>query len=129
VPHHAAPKGLTMKIRFHTPFYITFIRPIKHWYQRITRGFSDEITWNLDGEISKWILPRLKRFKELNNGHPNCFTWEEWNIVLDKMILAHELHSTRFEWIYEDEKQAEINHNKIKEGMYLFNKYYGDLWW
>lgn len=33
--------------------------------QRITRGWDDSETWSLDSKITEFILPRLKRFKEI----------------------------------------------------------------
>ena len=38
----------------------------KYWYQRRTKGFDNSETWNLNDECAAWLLPRLKRFKELN---------------------------------------------------------------
>ena len=51
-----------------------FYRPYWFFWQRITRGFNDSETWNLDYTIAKLVLPRLKRFKELTNGIPGDFS-------------------------------------------------------
>ena len=40
-------------------------RDIKYWFQRRTRGWSDDETWNLDYEFIKWINSRFKKYKEL----------------------------------------------------------------
>lgn len=93
-------------------------------------GFCDSETWSLDYVISKFIVPRLKRFKEINNGFSMSVTSEEWNKILDKMIFA-------FEWNCRDQEE-EMDYNpktwkkdlrKHEEGMKLFAKYFRDLWW
>lgn len=33
-------------------------RIMKFFYQRITRGWDDSETWDLDTEFYKWIYPR-----------------------------------------------------------------------
>ena len=40
----------------------------KYKQQRIERGFDDSELWNLDYTIASFVLPRLKRLKELNTG-------------------------------------------------------------
>ncbi len=44
----------------HKPF-----RSIRLLCQRLTRGWDDSETWNLDWEFQRWIYPRLLRFNEL----------------------------------------------------------------
>ena len=59
--------------------------------QRIERGFDDTECWNLYRTIAAFVLPRLKVFKEQNNGYPGneeIPTFEKWNDALDKMIYA-----------------------------------------
>ena len=105
--------------------YLT-TRSIKFWWQRQTRGWDDSITWNLDYEIAKWILPKLKRFKELNRCCPPEFTTEEWNEKIDTMVAA-------FEYIQSDEYWSAIRPDFIpdivEEGRSNFHKYFYDLWW
>ena len=40
------------------------IRKIKYWFQRRTRGWSDDECWNLDITFLKWINSRFKKYKE-----------------------------------------------------------------
>lgn len=42
----------------------TLKRNIKYWFQRRTRGWSDDETWNLDCEFIKWVNSRFKKYKE-----------------------------------------------------------------
>jgi len=93
--------------------------------QRIERGFDDSETWSLTDTICHFILPRLKRFKECGNGIPAILEEEEWNEILDKMILALKLTSkdkgSRI-WTDEEEKQ-------VDEGLDLFREWFMALWW
>ena len=85
----------------------------------------DYPTWSLTDTISRFIIPRLKRFKEVNNGVPHGQTEESWDITLDKMILSFELtcrdSGSRD---YTDEERVQLN-----EGLDLFRKYFFELWW
>ena len=93
--------------------------------QRIERGFDDSETWSLDSSIASFTVPRLKRFKEVNNGAPFQLNIEEWNIILDKMITSFELileNSGSCIWNEGEEKQ-------VNEGLDLFRNYFFDLWW
>ena len=57
--------------------------------QRLERGFDETELWNLDTTILKFILPRLKAFKETNYGYPGDFNnIEEWTECLEKMIKS-----------------------------------------
>lgn len=89
-------------------------------------GFSDTETWALDSVISEFILPRLKRFKEINNGFPVDLTPEKWDEILDDMIFAFEWSNSRDDF--------KINHGsesyeRYKKGIRLFAEYYLELWW
>lgn len=124
---------LTSRWSLKSPLYITKKdkRYKRHLKQLRSDGFSDTETWALDSVIAEFILPRLKRFKEVINGHPIAFSENEWNGILDKMIFA-------FEWSlsYEEEgnlepseKERDANWEKYKEGMKLFAENFMDLWW
>lgn len=56
-------------------------------------------TWALDCTIAKFVLPRLKKFKDVSLTYPGideADTPEKWDAILDKMILA-------FEYVVEDD--------------------------
>ena len=61
-------------------------RKIKFFWQRLTRGFDDSETWSLDYTFFNWLLPRLKRFREVSCAHPCDMTYEEWIKELDDAI-------------------------------------------
>ena len=125
---------LTSKWSLKKPLYInkTDKRYKKYTKQLKDNGFCDVETWNLDGVISEFILPRLKRFKEVNICFPMDLTPDKWNKILDEMIFA-------FEWNLVDElsdeyeklskKELTANWERCKEGRQLFAQYFKELWW
>jgi len=92
-------------------------------YQKLTRGWDDSQTWNLFIEIAKFSLPRLKRFRELNNGHPSTLTEKRWNTILDQIIEA-------FEIILQDDicRSPQLT-KKVNRGLSLFSEHFEHLWW
>lgn len=92
--------------------------------QRLERGFDDSETWSLDSTMARFILPRLIRFREINEGYPSTISEQEWNSILDKMILAFSLLASDAVYFTSKEDQE-----KIDEGMALFAKWYQSLWW
>ena len=117
----------------------------KYKNQRIERGFDDTETWNLDSTMAKFILPRLKRFKELHNGYPANLTPEQYDLYLDKMIYAFEQLSDEDASMDElenvfgednfkigDSSYAGAERNRdvtVEEGLQLFAEYFQSLWW
>ena len=119
-------KYIVCRALYETIIFFKFLpRSMKHLWQKFTRGFSDRDTWNLDVTTAKFVLPRLKRFKELTNGHPYELTWDEWLAILDKIIYALSVAAS-------DKGYYELSVDegkKVQEGFELFGKYYGSLWW
>lgn len=100
-------------------------RSVRFFFQRVSRGWDDSQTWNLDTRIAEHVLPRLKLFKKLNNGHPVTLTGTEWDQILEQMIFA-------FEWAATDcvdRSEDTETFARVQAGMELFAKYYFDLWW
>lgn len=97
---------------------------IKFFEQRRTRGWDDSDTWNLDTTFAMFIIPRLKRLKELTNGYPSDLTWKKWHNILDKMIVGFEVMTKEsfFHYTENDRKKADL-------AMKLFSKHYRSLWW
>ena len=95
------------------------------------RGFSDEETWNLDNVTAEFLLPRLRRFKEINNGYPPDLTPRKWNQALDDMIFAFDWNRTcdsdanaRL-----SKRQTQFRWKRHAKGLALFAKYFRFLWW
>jgi hypothetical protein len=94
-----------------------------------TMGFSDTETWSLRSVIAEFILPRLKRFKEVHKGYPGTLTEDSWIEILDKMILAFEIVLNADESSVYETGEYLSNLAKLDEGMKLFSKYFMHLWW
>jgi hypothetical protein len=91
--------------------------------QRMEKGFDSSETWALDSTIARFILPRLKCFREQVGGYPYFFsTIEEWHEILDKMILAFELSN-------KDDLSTKKQQRQIEQGLKLFAKWFRALWW
>ena len=100
-------------------------REIEFSKQRQLRGFDDSETWSLTDTMCRFIIPRLKRFKEVNNGIPHPLTMDEWNTIIDKMLLAFELISREEgSRIWNDEESKQVD-----EGLDLFREWFMELWW
>lgn len=91
-------------------------------------GISPDETWNLYGNITTFVLPRLKMFKKYTIGAPGCFRSQKaWFKVLDKMIWSFEQIENEEEKP-DDMEDAEYQ-KKISYGLKLFGKYFRYLWW
>ena len=56
--------------------------------QRMERGFDDSETWSLRDTIGNFILPRLRRFKEVSIAFPaDLEDASDWENILNKMIV------------------------------------------
>jgi len=88
--------------------------------QNLYQGFSDEDTFDLSVHLTRLILPRLKRYKELA---------EEVVIInfpLDEMIKAFEV----FKDVGYDRYQLRDEKLEVfKKGMKAFAEYFLALWW
>ena len=105
-------------------------RAKKYKEQRMTRGFDDSETWNFDITIAKFIVPRLKRFKECKNGYPARLTEKKWDKILDEMIEGFELHCTKDDWDFDPDLNARNEKlAKVNKALKNFSKYFYDLWW
>lgn len=105
-------------------------RDWKFFWQRLTRGWSDEETWNLNDHIAEFVLPRLKRFREIQGGYPSSLeSKSEWILVLDKMIYAFESHLEDDPINAKTGKYDQEKVNRTREGLKLFGKYFVGLWW
>lgn len=101
-------------------------RSIKHWWQRRTRGWDDSVTWNLYTDIAKFVLPRLKRFKELHNGYPAGTSEKTWEKNLDDMIYAMDVAVKESDvWVGDDD----VDWYRVSRGLRAFGTKFRNLWW
>jgi len=93
-------------------------------------GVSPDELWNLDIATARFILPRLKQFRENNNGHPVEYTIEQWNEILDKIIWSFEKIDSGGVFDVEDgfEGSEKEWYDKIQVGLTLFGEHLMSLW-
>ena len=117
-----------------------FIRRIKWKIQKQKRGWSDREIWNLDDTIVKWIVPRLKAYKDTTQGYPgNLDSYELWQSMLDEMIFGFEFDESN--WYSEhvfglkgEEKEKKLKEfeslrERAEKGRIIFAKCFNNLWW
>ena len=84
----------------------------KYQDQRIERGFDDTEWYSLDHSILRFVLPRLKAFKECKSYPYEIKSHDEWLSIIDSMIREIEAY-------IEGEDGADLS---------LFFKYFTHLW-
>jgi hypothetical protein len=91
--------------------------------QRKEWGFDDRETWALDWTIAEFVLPRLKRFKDVSFAF-SAGSLAEWHKILDQMISAFDLTlADRSRDLTKQERRS------MARGLKLFAKHFNDLWW
>ena len=88
-----------------------------------------EELYDLNITLSKYILPRLKAYRKMDKiGYPFRFnSVDEWNKVLDKMILSFEFILKGANYSMSTDEFIEYS-EKYEEGMKLFSEYFSCLW-
>jgi hypothetical protein len=83
----------------------------------------DRETWSLDSAFVKWIVPRLKRFKELTLCYPaKLSSMNEWYTILQDIIDGFEEYSG-------SDSFDDFNKTKVNKALILFKRWFYDLWW
>ena len=86
-------------------------------------GFCSSELWALDEVISRFILPRLIRFREFAVGAPYGMETKEWQSILDEMIRY-------FKSVCNGEDcDPKTGKRKSEKGLRLFAKYFRCLWY
>lgn len=73
----------------------------KKWMRQYKRKMKEKDTWDLSYNFARYVLPRLKRFRQVVNGHPvkdDVKTMDDWYKVLDKIILAFDYIVDADDW-------------------------------
>ena len=98
--------------------------------QRFEQGFDDTETWHMDRTIALFIIPRLKKFIELNNGIPTGETVESYNEKLNFIISAFENYYATNKY-YESVDDAERKQltDDVKQAVEYLSKLWFELWW
>ena len=96
--------------------------------QRDENGFDDTETWHLDKTLALFLIPRLERFIQVNNGYPGGETEESFNEKLNFVLKSFKeyYNGENDEVSLELEKERLINANKA---VAILGEIWFDLWW
>ena len=124
-------------------------RKIKWAYQRVTRGWSDEDSWNINSHIARILPPMLRSIAKNHAGCPVEF-WDSeklndeghrWAETLEEIAQGFEAFTAiqnmnYFEFVKGEagykretnEEQLKLLTAKYERGMLLFSQYYFNFW-
>ena len=98
--------------------------------QRFENGFDDTETWHMDRTIALFIIPRLKKFIEVNNGIPNGETIESYNQKLNFIISAFEnYYATNKYYESVDDNERKQLTDDVKLAVEYLSKLWFEMWW
>lgn len=107
-------------------FYHRVTSALTWFFQRRIRGWDDRELWNLDSTFARYMLPRLKRFKETTDGYPGELTEQQWDAILEEIIWSLE-YILGDQW-HEDHTQWELNEARCSAGCELLGKWMRGMW-
>jgi hypothetical protein len=96
--------------------------------QREENGFDDTETWHLDKTVALFLMPRLERFIQVNNGFPTGETEESYNEKLNFILKSFQ------EYYYNENEEVSLEIEKerlsnAKKAAVLLGELWFDLWW
>ncbi len=96
--------------------------------QREEQGFDDTETWHLDKTLALFLIPRLERFIQVNNGFPTGETEESYDKKLNFIINSFK------EYYYNEDQEVSLEIEKerllnAKKAAALLGELWFDLWW
>ena len=98
--------------------------------QRFENGFDDTETWHMDRTIALFIIPRLKKFIQVNNGIPNGETIESYNQKLNFIISAFEnYYATNKYYESVDDNERKQLTDDVKLAVEYLSKLWFEMWW
>lgn len=97
---------------------------LKNWWQRRTRGYTDEDMFNLSTVMAVFIVSKLKAYKQHSPIYPKDMTRSERRRVLDDMIYAFFYAN-----IDDNTVLASMDIDRIERGLSLFGQYYYYFSW
>ena len=102
----------------------------KYRQQRFLNGFDDTETWHMDRTMALFIIPRLKRFMEVNNGIPIGETEESYDEKLRFIIQAFENYyvSDKYFNSVDIEERKKLT-DDVRLAVDYLSKLWFELWW
>jgi hypothetical protein len=102
----------------------------KYRQQRFLNGFDDTETWHMDRTMALFIIPRLKRFMEVNNGIPIGETEESYDEKLRFIIQAFEnYYATDQYYNSVDIEERKKLTDDVRLAVEYLSKLWFELWW
>lgn len=100
----------------------------KYKKQREEQGFDDTETWHLDKTLALFLIPRLERFIQVNNGFPTGETEESYDEKLNFIVNSFK------EYYYNEDQEVSLEIEKerllnAKKAAALLGELWFDLWW
>ena len=100
----------------------------KYKKQREEQGFDDTETWHLDKTLALFLIPRLERFIQVNNGFPTGETEESYDEKLNFIINSFK------EYYYNEDQEVSLEIEKerllnAKKAAASLGELWFDLWW
>ena len=100
----------------------------KYRQQRDSQGFDDTETWHLDRTLALFLIPRLERFIQVNNGFPTSETEESYDEKLNFILNSFK------EYYYNENEEVSLEIEKerlsnAKKAAVLLGELWFDLWW
>lgn len=100
----------------------------KYKKQREEQGFDDTETWHLDKTLALFLIPRLERFIQVNNGFPTGETEESYDEKLNFILNSFK------EYYYNEDQEVSLEIEKerlsnAKKAAVLLGELWFDLWW
>jgi len=107
-----------------------FVKKEQYRQQRFENGFDDTETWHMDRTVALFIIPRLKRFIEVNNGIPNGETEESYNEKIRFIISAFENYyvSDKYFNSVDIEERKKLT-DDVRQAVEYLSKLWFELWW
>jgi len=98
--------------------------------QRFEQGFDDTETWHLDRTMALFLVPRLKKFIQVNNGIPYGETIESYNEKLNFIISAFENYyvTDKYYQSTDTEERKKLT-DDVRIAVDYLSKLWFELWW
>lgn len=97
--------------------------------QRIENGFDDTETWHVDRTMALFLIPRLKRFMEVNNGIANGETAESYDEKLRFIIKAFENYYATDKYYNNCAGDRETLVKDVRQAVDYLSDLWFELWW